>query len=82
MRGLFSLYIMYGPNHEPGDEIKPTCEGCQARKETCEWGVRVTFRPENAQTMGPEHPSMRLALACARGQGFQVGLIKMLQEDR
>ncbi|EME44130.1 hypothetical protein DOTSEDRAFT_71818 [Dothistroma septosporum NZE10] len=54
------------------DENKPTCEGCQARKETCEWGVRVSFRPENAQTMGPEHPSMRHALTCARAHSFQI----------
>ncbi|KAM3419770.1 hypothetical protein BST61_g3103 [Cercospora zeina] len=40
------------------DEAKPTCEGCQARREACEWGVKVSFKPENAQTMGPEHPSM------------------------
>lgn len=41
-----------------GDEVKPTCEGCQARRDVCEWGVKVSFRPENAQTMHAEHPSM------------------------
>ncbi|KXT12058.1 hypothetical protein AC579_4695, partial [Pseudocercospora musae] len=25
------------------DEVKPTCEACQARNEVCEWGVKVSF---------------------------------------
>lgn len=36
-------------------ETKPTCEGCQTRGEACQWGVKVSFRPENAQTVGKEH---------------------------
>ncbi|KAI7602236.1 hypothetical protein KC319_g22330, partial [Hortaea werneckii] len=43
------------------DETKPRCQGCQNRRETCEWGVRLSFRPENAQSMDIEHPSMRQA---------------------
>jgi hypothetical protein len=39
-------------------ETKPTCEGCQARGETCQWGIKVSFRPENAQTLAPEHHAM------------------------
>lgn len=39
-------------------ETKPTCEGCQTRGEVCEWGVKVSFRPENAQTVGKEHHSL------------------------
>lgn len=39
-------------------ETKPTCEGCQTRGEACEWGVKVSFRPENAQTVGKEHHSL------------------------
>ncbi|OQO05537.1 hypothetical protein B0A48_09307 [Cryoendolithus antarcticus] len=39
-------------------ETKPTCEGCQARSEKCEWGIKVTFRPENAQTVGDEYRSL------------------------
>ena len=34
-------------------ETKPTCEGCQSRSETCQWGVKVSFRPENAHVVGP-----------------------------
>ncbi|KAI5366354.1 Putative zn(2)-C6 fungal-type DNA-binding domain, fungal transcription factor [Septoria linicola] len=48
------------------DEAKPTCEGCQARREVCEWGVKVSFRPENAQTMKAEHPSMLQAVSTER----------------
>lgn len=36
-------------------ETKPVCEGCQSRGEACQWGVKVSFRPENAQTVGKEH---------------------------
>nr|POE87938.1 uncharacterized protein CFP56_11167 [Quercus suber] len=55
------------------DERKPTCEGCQGRREVCEWGVRLNFRPENAQTMDHEHPSMRLGASCHRAQhSFQI----------
>ena len=39
-------------------ETKPTCEGCQSRGETCQWGVKVSFRPENAQTVGKEHHAL------------------------
>ncbi|KAF2774504.1 C6 transcription factor [Teratosphaeria nubilosa] len=54
------------------DETKPRCEGCQARRETCEWGVKLSFRPENAQSMDIEHPSMRQAPTYARGHIFQI----------
>ena len=39
-------------------ETKPTCEGCQSRGEVCKWGIKVSFRPENAQTVGKEHHSL------------------------
>ena len=39
-------------------ETKPTCEGCQTRGEVCEWGVKVSFRPENAQTVSKEHHAL------------------------
>lgn len=39
-------------------ETKPTCEGCQSRGEACQWGVKVSFRPENAQTVGKEHHAL------------------------
>lgn len=58
--------------HDVGDEAKPQCEGCQARQETCEWGIKVSWRPENAHTMGPEHPSMLQASNCVRAQQFKI----------
>jgi hypothetical protein len=39
-------------------ETKPTCEGCQSRGEACQWGIKVSFRPENAQTVGKEHHAL------------------------
>ncbi|KAK4499225.1 hypothetical protein PRZ48_009738 [Zasmidium cellare] len=33
---------------------------------------RTRTGPENAQTMGPEHPSMRQAATTGRSQGFQI----------
>ncbi|KAK1972333.1 hypothetical protein LY78DRAFT_391933 [Colletotrichum sublineola] len=43
------------------DEGRPACGGCSRRKEACEWGIKVTFRAENAQTIRQDHPSMRKA---------------------
>ncbi|KAI7461440.1 hypothetical protein KC351_g16802 [Hortaea werneckii] len=55
------------------DETKPRCQGCQNRRETCEWGVRLSFRPENAQSMDIEHPSMRQAAEVnGKTQNFQI----------
>jgi hypothetical protein len=39
-------------------ETKPTCEGCKSRGEACQWGIKVSFRPENAQTVGKEHHAL------------------------
>jgi len=52
-------------------ETKPTCEGCQSRGEKCEWGIKVSFRPENAQTVGSEHRSL-LPTAGSFGRSFQI----------
>ncbi|KAK0248943.1 hypothetical protein B0A54_16418 [Friedmanniomyces endolithicus] len=54
------------------DEKKPTCEGCISRQEACEWGVKLSFRPENAQSMSEEHPSMRLAAGSVRCSTYQI----------
>ncbi|TQN67384.1 Transcription activator AMTR1 [Colletotrichum shisoi] len=43
------------------DEGRPACGGCSRRKERCEWGIKVTFRAENAQTIRRDHPSMKKA---------------------
>ncbi|KAK5118491.1 hypothetical protein LTR62_003006 [Meristemomyces frigidus] len=54
------------------DETKPTCENCQARQESCQWGIKLTFRPENAQYMSDEHPSMRQASGITSGGDFKI----------
>ncbi|KAG7152611.1 hypothetical protein HYQ46_011536 [Verticillium longisporum] len=33
------------------DEAHPACGGCARRREACRWGLKVTFRDENAQTI-------------------------------
>ncbi|WPG99870.1 C6 transcription factor [Acrodontium crateriforme] len=53
------------------DEKKPTCGGCKDRAEKCQWGVKVSFRPENAQSVDGEHPSMR-HLTSTKAQSFQI----------
>lgn len=52
-------------------ETKPTCEGCQTRAEVCEWGVKVSFRPENAQTVGKEHHALFRRTSSA-SRSFQI----------
>lgn len=42
------------------DEARPACGACARRKQPCEWGIRLSFREENAQGLGPEHPSMNV----------------------
>ncbi|KAI5462840.1 Dak1 domain-containing protein, partial [Mariannaea sp. PMI_226] len=41
------------------DEGRPTCGTCYRRDEHCEWGLKITFRAENAQGLDERHPSMR-----------------------
>ncbi|KAH6685887.1 C6 zinc finger domain-containing protein [Plectosphaerella plurivora] len=41
------------------DEARPACGGCSRRGEPCRWGIKVTFRADNAQTIPGDHPSMR-----------------------
>lgn len=40
------------------DEGKPVCLACRRKDETCLWGMRVTFKAENAQTVMQDHPSV------------------------
>jgi len=58
-----------------GDETKPICEGCKGRGDRCEWGVRLSFRPENAQHMEHDHPSMQNAPVHNRNLNFQVSIL-------
>ncbi|KAM5354455.1 hypothetical protein ACJ41O_001104 [Fusarium nematophilum] len=41
------------------DEGRPACGTCCRRREHCEWGLKITFRAENAQGLDGRHPSMR-----------------------
>lgn len=41
------------------DEGRPACGTCYRRNEHCEWGLKITFRAENAQGLDGRHPSMR-----------------------
>ncbi|KAK7429351.1 hypothetical protein QQZ08_004163 [Neonectria magnoliae] len=41
------------------DEGRPACGTCYRRNEHCEWGLKITFRAENAQSLESRHPSMR-----------------------
>lgn len=41
------------------DERRPTCGGCSKKKQQCRWGLKLSFRDENAQHLGDNHPSMR-----------------------
>ena len=41
------------------DEDRPACGKCRKRGETCEWGMKITFRAENASGIDGTHPSMR-----------------------
>ncbi|KAL6707714.1 hypothetical protein ACN47E_003835 [Coniothyrium glycines] len=37
------------------DEIKPVCSRCSNKSEDCEWASRLTFRAENALSLGNVH---------------------------
>ncbi|KAF9874710.1 C6 transcription factor [Colletotrichum karsti] len=54
------------------DEGRPACGGCARRKERCEWGIKVTFRAENAQTIMQDHPSMRKARRPPPRRHFEI----------
>ncbi|EGY14083.1 C6 zinc finger domain-containing protein [Verticillium dahliae VdLs.17] len=52
------------------DEAHPACGGCARRREVCRWGLKVTFRDENAQTICRDHPSMKAPKR--RPKGFEI----------
>ncbi|KAG9254501.1 C6 zinc finger domain-containing protein [Emericellopsis atlantica] len=54
------------------DEVHPRCGTCMRRDEPCHWGLKVTFREENALGLDEMHPSMRKGrLRRARG-GYEI----------
>ncbi|KAJ4322396.1 hypothetical protein N0V84_004867 [Fusarium piperis] len=53
------------------DEGRPACGTCRRRSEHCEWGLKITFRAENAQVLDGRHPSMR-KMARRRPREFEI----------
>ncbi|KAM6514691.1 hypothetical protein FSOLCH5_008931 [Fusarium solani] len=53
------------------DEGRPACGTCRRRSEHCEWGLKITFRAENAQGLDGRHPSMR-KMARRRPREFEI----------
>ncbi|KAJ3577922.1 hypothetical protein NPX13_g2649 [Xylaria arbuscula] len=45
---------------------RPTCETCSQKGEVCQWGIRLSFRPENSYSVPDTHPSMRQASTLSR----------------
>jgi hypothetical protein len=41
-----------------GDETRPSCIKCQQRHDICEWGLKLSFKAENATALRGDHPSM------------------------
>lgn len=41
------------------DEGRPACATCRRRSENCEWGLKITFRAENALGIDGAHLSVR-----------------------
>ena len=53
------------------DEQRPACATCERRCERCEWGLKISFRSENAQALEEAHPSMT-RMARKRPRKFQI----------
>ena len=53
------------------DERRPTCGTCVRRSQRCEWGLKISFRDENVQTLDSSHPSMR-RMARRRPREFEI----------
>ncbi|ETS79305.1 hypothetical protein PFICI_09158 [Pestalotiopsis fici W106-1] len=41
------------------DEQRPVCRGCLRSGAECDWGLKLVFRPEHAETIAADHPSMQ-----------------------
>ncbi|KAK4033253.1 dihydroxyacetone kinase [Parachaetomium inaequale] len=55
-----------------GDERRPVCGQCYQKGDACEWGIRLSFRDENVQTIPQNHPSMRHDTASRRDGGLEI----------
>ncbi|RYP88151.1 hypothetical protein DL769_000343 [Monosporascus sp. CRB-8-3] len=54
-----------------GNERRPVCDNCSRRGDTCKWGIRLSFRSENNQTIPESHPSMQQDAALNRGSNIE-----------
>ncbi|KAI1311481.1 hypothetical protein F5Y03DRAFT_308137 [Xylaria venustula] len=45
---------------------EPTCETCSQKGEICQWGIKLSFRPENNYSVPDSHPSMQHASTFSR----------------
>ncbi|KAF7520047.1 hypothetical protein G7054_g12879 [Neopestalotiopsis clavispora] len=41
------------------DEQRPVCRACLRSGAECDWGLKLVFRPEHAETISADHPSMQ-----------------------
>ncbi|KAI0447876.1 hypothetical protein F4803DRAFT_571521 [Xylaria telfairii] len=46
-----------------GNGKQPICEICSRKGEVCQWGIKISFRPENSYSIPNTHPSMRTSTA-------------------
>ncbi|KAI0909178.1 fungal-specific transcription factor domain-containing protein [Ustulina deusta] len=49
------------------DGKRPACELCSQKGEVCQWGIKLSFRPENSYSVPDTHPSMQQVAALRRG---------------
>ncbi|KAH8894397.1 hypothetical protein GQ53DRAFT_717123 [Thozetella sp. PMI_491] len=54
------------------DEHRPVCSNCHSKGELCEWGIRLSFRDENIETIPDSHPSMRQNSASRQDRDIKI----------
>ncbi|KAG5752446.1 hypothetical protein H9Q69_003023 [Fusarium xylarioides] len=54
------------------DETRPACGTCRRRNESCEWGLKIAFRAEHAQSLNARHPSMRKMARRRQPREFEI----------
>ena len=54
------------------DEHRPACGTCRRRDEACEWGLKISFRDENASSIDGSHPSMKVVARRRRPREFEI----------
>ncbi|KAI0466904.1 hypothetical protein F4859DRAFT_288024 [Xylaria cf. heliscus] len=54
------------------NEHRPVCGNCAQKGETCEWGMRLSFRHENFHFISETHPSMQQNTASQRNSNLEI----------